>query len=76
MQLSGVFCLKPGEICVLISLPLVPSSKIVTFFGFKLVASFWLRHKVQVVFLHSFISEEALGKFLLFLFYEFRIQFN
>ena len=37
MQLSGVFCLKPGEICILISWPLVPRSKIVTFLDFRFV---------------------------------------
>ena len=28
MQLPGVFCLKPGEICILIRWPLVPNSKV------------------------------------------------
>ena len=38
MRLLGVFCLKPGEVCILINWPLVASIKIVTFLDLKLVA--------------------------------------
>ena len=76
MRLPGVFCLKTREICILISWPLAPNSKIIKSWILKLVAQFLLLDEVQFVFLHSVIFEEALGKFLLVLLYRFWNLFN
>ena len=76
MQLAGVFCLKPGEICILISWPLVPSSKIsiVTFWILSQLLNFCFYTKFNCFFLHSVIFEEALGEFLLFLFIDLELN--
>ena len=63
MRLLGVFCLKAGEICILISWPLVPNSKVNSNVLLNLVTA-----RSYFVIPHSVISEEALGEILLFLF--------
>ena len=70
MQFSSVFLPKTGRDLHLISRPLAPNNKQLTFFHFEVIAYYLLLHEGSFCYCIQFnFTKKAVGEFLFFLLY-------